>query len=618
MPISLPSCSWQARSVSSLSGQMDASEMSATSSGQAHASETSAASSVDESPQAEPVSMVLPDAVARLDWRVRVVYGVISLPPSDWGPLSSKLTLQLLDRRDGRQDVSAQRGLNRLAGLMAEEGFSVREGTLPEISYDDGRFGIGVGVGRETRWTSGGLPCDGLWHAVLASVISQDVTEIEPKMASKLPALLGRLLTEDPEFAIRVWHSAFADDPSEPTPQAYPSLGNVARKCGTLMAGAAGLAVGLSYVVARGALHSSAGDADADALPPSTELAEFTGAGSLGNGLPLIGAIACGALELAAMARLYAAKPTETDALALPRAQHLSAYALLLPSLTIDELRLLMSTLGPDFSELNVFEVAAAVKFRLRERPTPMTPAGVISRIKWQKLLRKTRQRVQRPFQLEAPGWVQALDTALQLAQMTNLLTPYGNIVLDAHNQRCLNTWNAECEAFDADVLANAPRRLPSASGKREPVASRHRDTGESATSAPSSLHEIVPTVLATIAASQAVMPSLNALGGRGPGQLVAGTAALGAALTQPFLGCASASPGLPEQPVNLRERLVRRSIEQRPLHHLAPPQDGKTLIQTDVPVTLDEMLNLIRATDRLAETAHVMDRHVKQAHVPR
>ncbi|AKC71072.2 hypothetical protein MB84_18750 [Pandoraea oxalativorans] len=56
--------------------------------------------------------------------------------------------------------------------------------------------------------------------------------------------------------------------------------------------------------------------------------------------------------------------------------------------------------------------------------------------------------------------------------------------------------------------------------------------------------------------------------------------------------------------------------MEQRPLHHLHPPQDAKTLIQTDVPVTLREMLDLIDATDRLAESAHVMDKHVKQAHL--
>ncbi|AKC71073.1 hypothetical protein MB84_18755 [Pandoraea oxalativorans] len=475
----------------------------------------SATSSVDESSQAGPVAMAIPDVVARLDWHARVVYGLISRPPSHWGPLSSELAFRLLDRRDSRQDFGDQRGLHRLAGLMAEEGFAVREGTLPEIAYEDGRFGCGFG--QAMRWTSGGLPCDGLWHAVLASVIAPEVTDIEPSMVSKLPELLGRLLTQDAEFGIRAWQSVFADDPLATTPQASASLGDVARKCGTLMVGAAGLAVGLSYAVARGALHSSVADAGADGRSPSTDstdLTEFTGAGSLGTCLPLTGAIACGALELATIARLYAAKPTETEATALPHAQYLSAYALLLPSLTADELRLLMSTLGPDFAELDVFEVAATVQFRLRERPTPMTPSGVISRIKWQKLLRKTRQRVQRQFHLEAPGWVQALEAALQFAQGKNWLTPYGNIVLDAHNQLCLDEWNAECEAFDAEALANAPRQLPSASGKREPVTSRYRPVGDRTTSASSSLHEIVPTVLAAIVASQPVMPSSNAPGG--------------------------------------------------------------------------------------------------------
>jgi len=498
---------------------------------------------------------------------------------------------------------------------MAEEGFAVRERTLPAITYEDGHFGISVGA--ETRWTSGGLPCDGLWHAVLASVISPEVTDIEP--VSKLPSLLGRLLTEDPEFAIRVWQSVVADEPLEPTPQAYASLGDVARKCGTLMAGAAGLAVGLSYAIARGALHSSAVDAGADARPPSTELAELAGTGALGNCLPLTGAIACGALELATMARLYAAKPTETDALALPRAQRLSAYALLLPSLTAEELRLLMSTLGPDFAELNVFEVAAAVQFRLNERPTPMTPSGAISRIKWQKLLRKTRRRVQRQFHFEAPDWVQALDTALQLAHGANLLTPYGNIVQEAHAWHRLDEWRAECDAFDAEALAKAQRQLAHVAGEPVPVAERYWATRESATS-PSRGGLDLSTLLLTAVISQGALPLSKAcVPGRSGALWLAATSAsaFGLVGATASMGRQSAIPELPEPAsIDLQAQLVRRSIEQRPLHHLSPPQDGKTLVQADIPVTLEQMLNMVRATDTLAASAHVMDKHVKQAYL--
>ncbi|VVD72905.1 hypothetical protein [Pandoraea commovens] len=593
--------------------------------------ETSAGSAVDESPQAAPIEAVLPEALAGQDSRARVVCGLVLRAPSHWGPVSSVMAFALLDRRDDLHDAARQRGLARLAGMMGEAGFVLHEGEVGQVGgmrallYEDGRFGIRVH--RETRWATGDLPCDGLWHAVLAAVVATEVEDIDPSLLSTLPGLLARLVAEDPGFAVTVWQSHLAGDSPAFTPDATATLGDVAWRCGSWMAVAAGAATGLTYGFASDVLHSSAVTSGDDASPPSTGLIEAEasgcrgGNGMLGAVVPLAGALACGALELVAAARLYAAVPSERAAVALHRAQHLSAYALLLPSLTADELRFLMSTLGEKFAEVDVFDVVATVQFRLRERPTPMTPTGVISRIKWQKLVRKARQREQSQFHFEAPGWVQALESALQLAQGANLLSPFGNVVQEAHAQRRRAQWYAECDAWDAQALANAPRRLPAFAGEPPPVATRPGGNRSShvvegatgATSAtgrggPDSTHWLVT------AASQAAMASLSPSAWRRRWLPVTGVLSLGA-VTGTFIWNRFRSGGdLPESRSVDTDAPHRVPRDLRPFHHLAPQREGIELAQTAEPDTLEDMLNLVDATNAIEASANVMERHRSQA----
>lgn len=642
------------------------------SSSQTPACETSAGAAVDSSPKAVPIEEALPESLAGQDWRARVVCGLMLREPSHWGPVSSDMAFALLDRRDDVHDAVAQHGLARLAGMMGEAGFVLHERDERTLLYEDGRFGIRVHG--ETRWAPGDLPWDGLWHAVLAAVVATDVGDIDPSLLSKLPGLLARLVAEDPGFAVTVWQSHLAGDLPAFTPDRTATLGDVALRCGSLMAVAAGAAIGLTYRFASGVLHSSAVMEGDDALQPSTgpigaEDSECRGGyGMLGTVVPLAGTFACSALELAAAARLWAAVPSERAAVALHRAQHLSAYALLLPSLTADELRFLMSTLGAMFAEVDVFDVATTVQFRLRERPTPMTPTGVISCIKWQKLRRKARQREQSQFQFEAPGWVKVLESALQLAQGANLLTPFGNVVQEAHAQRSRAQWNAECEAVDAEALANAPPRLPAFARKRPPFATRpggnlssrvpadlysgysgdrQRDlavrrfglapcanapmssggvvasmpdgetagSAESATSAtsatgrgsPASTHWLVG------AASQAAMASVS------PGAWrqwlpITGVLSVGAVTGTFIWNRFRSGRDLPESTSVDADTPRRLPRELRPFHHLAPQREGIELAQTAEPDTLEDMLNLVDATNAIEASANVMEKHRSQA----
>ncbi|VVE79243.1 hypothetical protein [Pandoraea sputorum] len=583
----------------------------------------------DEPPAGAPIDMALPEALVGQDWRARVVCGLVLRAPSHWGPVSSAMAFALLDRRDDMHDAVEQHGLARLAGMMGEAGFALHEGEaagVQELLYEDGRFGIRVRRGAQVavRWASGDLPCDGLWHAVLAAVVATEVEDIDPSLLSTLPGLLARLVAEDPGFALAAWQLHLAGDLPAFTPDATTTLGDVAWRCGSWMAVAAGAAVGLTYGFASDALHSSAITTSDDALRPSAELigAETSGrrgeSGVLGAVAPLAGAFACGALELAAAARLYAAVPSERAAVALHRAQHLSAYALLLPSLTADELRFLMSTLGERFAEVDVFDVAATVQFRLMERPTPMTPRGVISCIKWQKLRRKARQREQSRFHFTAPGWVTALEAALQLAQGANLLTPFGNVVQEAQAGRRRAQWDAECDALDAQALANAPRRLPAFAGKPPLVAirpggNRSSHVVESATSAagrggPDSTHWLVT------ATSQAAVASLSPSVWRRRWLPVTGALSLGAIGGLVMWSRFRSGGDLAESTAIDADAPRRPTRELRPFHHLAPQREGMELDQTAEPDTLEEMLNLIDATDAIEASANVMDKHRSQA----
>ncbi|VVE62632.1 Toxin [Pandoraea anapnoica] len=607
------------------------------------AHETSAGATVDSSPQATPIEAVLPESLAGQDWRARVVCGLVLRAPSHWGPVSSDIAFALLDRRDDLHDAARQYGLARLAGMMGEAGFVLHEGEGEEaraLLYEDGRFGIRVR--RERRWASGDMPCDGLWHAVLAAAVATEVENIDPSLISKLPGLLARLVAEDPGFAVSLWQSYLADNFPAFTPDATAALGDVALRGGSRLAVAAVAAIGLTYGFASDVLHSSALTAGDDALQPSTGLigAEAQGChggtGVLATVVPLVGAFACGALELAAAAQLYAAVPSDRAAVALHRAQHLSAYALLLPSLTADELRLLMSTLGETFAEVDVFDVAATVQFRLRERPTPMTPTGVLSSIKWQKLRRKARQREQSQFHFEAPGWVKALESALQLAQGANLLTPFGNVVQEAHAQHRRAQWHAECEASDAEALANAPRRLPAFAGKPPSVATRlggnvsshvpaalnnggpyewQRDRAvrrfglaSGGNARPDAAHWLVGV------ASQAAMASVSPSAWRRQWLPVTGVLSFGA-IAGTFIASRFRSGGSHPESTAVEADAPRRSPRDlRPFHHLAPQREGMELAQTAEPDTLDDMLNLVDATNAIEASANVMEKHRSQA----
>ncbi|MCE4059909.1 hypothetical protein LXM60_06770 [Pandoraea sputorum] len=609
-----------------------------TSSNRTPAHETSAGAAVDSSPQAASIDVALPEALTGQDWRARVVCGLVLRAPSHWGPVSSAIAFALLDRRDDLYDPVEQHGLYRLAGMMGAAGFVLHEGDaagVQELLYEDGRFGIRVRreAQVEVRWACGDLPCDGFWHAVLAAVVATEVEDIDPSLLSTLPGLLARLVAEDPGFAVAAWQSHLAGDLPAFTPDATATLGDVAWRCGSWMAVAAGAAVGLTYGFASDALHSSAVTASDGALRPSTELigAETSGRRGgnavLGAVAPLAGAFACGALELRAAARLYAAVPSERAAVALHRAQHLSAYALLLPSLTADELRLLMSTLGEMFAEIDVFDVAETVQFRLSERPTPMTPRGVISRIKWQKLRRKARQREQSRFHFAAPGWVTVLESALQLAQGANLLTPFGNVVQEAHAQRRRARWNAECDALDAQALANAPRRLPAFAGKPPPVATRpggnrsshvveSAERATSATSATSATGRGGPdsSPWLVTAASQAATASLSPSAWRRRWLPVTGALSLGAIGSLVMWSRFRSGSDLAESTAVDADAPRRPTRELRPFHHLAPQREGMELDQTAEPETLEEMLNVIDATDAIEASANVMEKHRSQA----
>ncbi|MFK0376398.1 hypothetical protein [Pandoraea sp. NPDC090278] len=607
------------------------------------ANETSAETAVDSSPQAVPIEAVLPESLAGQDWRARVVCGLVLRAPSHWGPVSSDIAFALLDRRDDLHDASRQHGLARLAGMMGAAGFVLREGEggAPRaLLYEGGRFGIRVR--RERRWASGDMPCDGLWHAVLAALVATELGDIDPSLLSKLPGLLARLVAEDPGFAVNAWQSHLAGNLSEFTPDATAALGDVALQCGSRLVVAAAAAIGLTYGLAPDVLHSSAVTAGDDAPLPSTELigAEapgcHAGTGVLGTVVPLVGAFACGALELAAAARLYAAVPSERAAVALHRAQHLSAYALLLPSLTADELRLLMSTLGEKFAEVDVFDVVATVQFRLRERPTPMTPTGVVSSIKWQKLVRKARQREHSRFHFEAPGWAQALESALQLAQGANLLTPFGNVVQEAHAQRRWAQWNAECDALDAQALENAPRRLPAFAGEPPSVATRPK--GNVSSRVPADLYDGGPydwqrdlsvrrfglassenacsdsSHWLVTAVSQAVMTSLSPSAWGRRWLPVTGVLSLGAVAGDVMRNRFLSRGDLAESTSVDTDAPHRVPRELRPFHHLAPQREGIELAQTEEPETLEDMLNLVDATNAIEASANVMEKHRSQA----
>ncbi|WP_338300220.1 hypothetical protein [Pandoraea sputorum] len=602
------------------------------SSSQTPGHEPPAGAAVDSSPQVTPIDMALPEALVGQDWRARVVCGLVLRAPSHWGPVSSAMAFALLDRRGDLHDAVEQHGLARLAGMMGAAGFVLHDreaAGLQELLYEDGRFGIRVRreAQVEVRWASGDLPCDGLWHAVLAAVVATEVEDIDPSLLSTLPGLLARLVAEDPGFAVAAWQSHLAGDLPAFMPDTPATLGDVAWRCGSWMAVAAGAAVGLTFGFASDALQSTAVTASDGALQPSTELigAETLGCrggrGVLGTVAPLAGAFACGALELAVATRLYAAVPSERAAAAFDRAQHLSAYALLLPSLTADELRLLMSTLGETFAELDVFDVAATVQFRLTERPTPMTPRGAISCIKWQKLRRKARQREQSRFHFAAPGWVTALESALQLAQGANLLTPFGNVVQEAHAQRRRAQWNAECDVLDAQALANAPRRLPAFAGEPPPVvtcpgSNRSSHVVESATSATSATGRGGPdsTHWLVTAASQAAMASLSPSVWRRRWLPVSGVLSLGALGGLVMWSRFRSEGDLAESTAVDADAPRRQTRELRPFHHLAPQREGMELAQTAEPETLEDMLNLIDATDAIEASANVMEKHRSQA----
>ncbi|AJP57833.1 hypothetical protein UC34_14285 [Pandoraea vervacti] len=364
---------------------------------------------------ASPMTIRLPRQLADKDWRARVVYGLMCLPPERWGPVSSALAFQLLDRRDACADTREQAGLRRLAGAMAREGFVVREGALPGIVYRDGRFD--ADTGGQARWTCVASLYNGLLYAVLESVLAPDVTDVELSMLSALPGMWADLVVDDPAFAVAAWQRQLAGNRPTFTSAAPVGLGEVAWKCLPFMAGAAGLAAGLTYYFAAGALHVSTKAAHAETSSSSTKLVKVGQLRPLWRTLgPMVGALTAATCEAAALARLCAAGPSERDALALQRAQCLSAYALLLPSLTATELRRLVTSLGPAFAEMDVFDVAALLKRRLGGM-RGSTPCDIFSLIDWPGFLRKSRERRHPQLRPETPGWVSAIEAVAALTQ---------------------------------------------------------------------------------------------------------------------------------------------------------------------------------------------------------
>ncbi|VVE61160.1 hypothetical protein PCA31118_00482 [Pandoraea captiosa] len=370
---------------------------------------------------ATPATMAtsVPRKLADKDWRARVVYGLMCLPPDHWGPVSSALAFQLLDRRDACTDAGEQAGLRSLAVAMARTGFVVREGTLPAIVYRDGRFGADTGM--SARWTGVASLYDGLLCAVLESVLAPDVADLELPMLSALPGLWAELAVDDPTFAVAAWQRQLAGNRPTFTPPAPVGLRDVAWKCLPVMAGAAGLAAGLTYHFAAGALHASTKSVHAETSSSSTKLAKVSQVRRLWSTYgPMVGALTAGTCEAAALARLCAAGPSERDALALQRAQCLSAYALLLPALTATELRRLVTALGPAFAEMDVFEVVDLLKRRLGTMDA-RTPSDIFSLVDWPDFLRKSRARRRPHLRAEIPGWVRAVEAVAALTQVMDV-----------------------------------------------------------------------------------------------------------------------------------------------------------------------------------------------------
>ncbi|AKM29038.1 hypothetical protein AB870_01190 [Pandoraea faecigallinarum] len=620
------------------------------------AQQAEASVSADASPQAAPVRTLVPEALADKDWRARVVHALVSLPHDRWGPVSCALAYRLLDRRDGAAERTAasgeplnmqtQAGLLDLAALMAKAGFAVRADPLPEIAYVDGRFGV---VGNATlHWAPLGAYYNGLWQAVLTAVLAPGETSVDVLQLSQLPGLLSQLVVDDPDFAVAAWDRHLAGNQPEFLPVTPVALGEVARRCVPLLAGAAGLAVGLAYRFAPDALHSAATAGVGEPLAASTELAHHAGAWQTFG--PMAGALAAGTLEAAALVRLCAARPTEHDALALQRAQHLSAYALLVPSLTATALRQLVSKLGTHVAEADAFDVAALLNRRLDGVSQSVTPSDVISRIDWPDFQRKSRERRHPLLRYDTPGWVTALEAAVHLAYGMNVGNLWTNVVQEAFAQRRRDHWREEVELLDAQALASAPRRLTmpgdspvAAFGKgvvhdwprdfviqrlqRAPVASSPMTWGKGmATTAGDARFDAMspaqgllgPMVDEVVSKTASVSLSAVLLGKWNRRWIGGGAIATAVTVTAKMLygRLAGDRRGYRDDMAALGPPGAA-ALELRPRHHEPAVHQVPQLVSEDEDIaTLDQMLRVIKSTDAIEFSAASIEKYRKEIQV--
>ncbi|ODP34663.1 hypothetical protein [Pandoraea sp. ISTKB] len=429
--------------------------------------ETGGDAQIDDASQTADVHADVSQILAALDWRAKVVHALACAPEATWGRVSSSLLFHLLDRRDMPQNPAVQCGVNLLKQWLAEARGTRLQGAQAEpieLIYDGQRFGISR-HGRHS-WAKKSMPRQGLWHALTACVDARDMSDVDVGDPSMWRSLMSRLVLSDPALAVAAWQAQLVGDAPEFSGQPPSPLRDIARRCGKLFV--AGTALGVAAGFGSGALLSGPATQPDDGILPGsadTDHATADDSSAFLYGIftayaPLAAAVAAGALELAATVCTYAALPGAERSTAFQRAQYLSAFPRLLPSLSASELRALVLRLGPQFAQLDVRDVASAVQ-RCLDANVRNQPIGkIIAGLDVDALYREAREREQRGFRFKRSGAAEALEVAIQLAYAAKILTPWEDSILEARALRRSERWAQWREAQDALAQASAPRRL--------------------------------------------------------------------------------------------------------------------------------------------------------------
>ncbi|WP_150720492.1 hypothetical protein [Pandoraea capi] len=407
--------------------------------------------------------------LATLDWRARVVHALVCTPDATWGHVSSALAFHLLDH-EGTQHTVAQGGVGLMMSWLAEvrgmppqEALARAQAGPVELIHNGQRFGISR-QGRHA-WTRKSMPCHGLWHALTACAEAREMTDVDIGSPSTWRLLMSRLVLSDPALAVAAWQAQLVGDAPEFSGRPPSPLREIGRVCGKLLATGAvlGAAVGFGCGallpggatqtdgIWPGNVETGLATADDSSASPYATLTAYA---------PLAAAIAAGALELAATVCTYAALPGAERSTAFQRAQYLSAFPRLLPSLSASELRQLVLRLGPQFAQLDVRDVASAVQRCLYANVRNPPIGKRIASLDVDALYRAVRARERHGFRFKPSGAAEALEAAIQMAYAMDILTPWENTIREARAFRRSERWAQWCETQDASAQASAPRRL--------------------------------------------------------------------------------------------------------------------------------------------------------------